>query len=77
MEKTKTVFCSSDLSEVNHEMLAYANSKNEIFINIYDPNENNGYDNQFIALDLLTAIKFVKHLKKEIAIIKDMEVNNG
>jgi hypothetical protein len=77
MEKTKTVFCSSDLSGVSHEMLAYANDKNEIFINIYDSENNNGYNNQFICLNLLTAIKLVKHLKKEIASIKDMEVNNG
>jgi hypothetical protein len=76
MEKTKIVFCSSDNSDVNHEMLAYANTKNEIYIDIYNPDENNGYENQFICLDLITAIKFVKHLKKEIAIIKEMEVKN-
>jgi hypothetical protein len=55
-------------------MVAYVNQHNEIYISISDNQEY--LNNQFIALDLLTAIKFVKHLKKEIAFIKGMEVDN-
>ena len=77
MEKIKTVFCSSDISDVNHEMLAYANHHNEIYINIKNNDDGHQYNNIFIVLDLTTAIKFVKHLKKEIALIKEMEVCNG
>jgi hypothetical protein len=74
MEKTKLVFCSSDISDYDSEMVAYVNQHNEIYISISDNQEY--LNNQFIALDLLTAIKFVKHLKKEIAFIKGMEVDN-
>ena len=77
MEKTKTVFLSSDISEVNHEMLAYANTNNEIFISIKNNDVGHDFNDTFIVLDLPTAIKFVKHLKKEIAFIKEMEVSNG
>jgi hypothetical protein len=77
MEKIKTVFCSSDLSNVNHELVAYMNTNNEIYITIYQPDCNHDYESQFISLDLLTAIKLVKHLKKEIAIIKELEALNG
>jgi len=77
MEKTKTVFLSYDISEVNHEMLAYANTNNEIFISIKNNDVAHDFNDTFIVLDLPTAIKFSKHLRKEIALAKDMEVNNG
>lgn len=76
MEKTKTIFCSSDLSCLNKEMISYANAQNEIFIKISDESIDE-FHSQVICLDLKTAIKFVKHLKKEIAIIKESEVING
>lgn len=72
---TKTVFLSSEKSGVKHEMECFLNDRNEIFITIFD--SENVYDEKFICLDKTTAIKFVKHLKKEIAFLMESEVNNG
>jgi Pyruvate/2-oxoacid:ferredoxin oxidoreductase gamma subunit len=76
MERTKLIFCSSEKSKNNHELVAHSNSNNEIFLNIYDPRDESGYYNMFIALDKHTAIKLVKHLKREISFIMESEVNN-
>lgn len=74
MSRTKTIFCSSEKSEVLHELTAYWNDCNEIFISI---NCSNSYDvESFICLDKETAIKFVKHLKREISKIKEEENGN-
>lgn len=74
MGKTKTIFLSSDVSELDFEMQCYANYRNEIYISI--ENKNDDFMTA-VCLDLQTAIKFVKHLKREIALIKESEVNNG
>lgn len=71
MEHTKIIFCSSDNSET--ELEAYCNNNNEIFLSITDKSLNNDYNNQFITLNKHTAIKFVKHLKREIAILIELE----
>ncbi len=75
MENTKTIFCSSVMSEVNFEMECYLNDRNEIFIQISNPNDEHEF--AFICLNKQTAIKFSKHLRKEISFLLDSEVNNG
>jgi hypothetical protein len=77
---TKIIFCSSEKSEVLHELTAFRNTLNELFIEIADPTDDSGYGKMFIALDKYTAIKLVKHLKREIAEIIEverLEVDNG
>ena len=77
---TKIIFCSSENSEVNHELSCFRNTHNEIFIEIADSTDYSGYGKMFIALDKYTAIKLVKHLKREIAEIIEgerLEVDNG
>jgi hypothetical protein len=67
----KTIYCSDDQMYMS-ELMAYANDKNQIFMQItYE------YDYQHIVLDKLTAIRLVKDLKRQIAFINEMEGNNG
>ncbi len=67
----KTINCSDDQMYMS-ELMAYANDKNQIFMQItYE------YDYQHIVLDKLTAIRLVKDLKRQIAFINEMEGNNG
>ena len=75
MSKTKIIFCSSDLSNVNFEMECFANHRNEIYINIYNPDDHQEFG--FVCLDKLTAIKFSKHLRSEIALLINSDVKNG
>jgi glycine cleavage system regulatory protein len=67
----KTIYCSDDETYMS-ELMAYANDKNQIFMQI-----TNEYDYQHIVLDKLTAIRLVKDLKRQIAFINEMEANNG
>ena len=66
MENTKIVFCSED--ESNSELQAYINNNGKIYIEII-------MDNQlipnWITLNRLTAIKLVKHLKREISYMEE------
>jgi len=72
MENTKIIFCSS--KEDDHsEMQAYINTQNELFITI----ENELHQFSYITLNRETAIKFVKHLKKEISYMIESEEENG
>lgn len=76
MDRTKTIFLSSSLSELNYELSAEVNSAtNEIFFRINDPSDDSGYYDMFIYLDRKTAIKFVKHLKREISYIESEDNN--
>lgn len=79
MENTKTIFCSSDISDVQTELEAFCNNRNEIYISIIDTSENSGYNQQFVCLTKETAVKFVKHLKREIAFLiqSEKEAFNG
>lgn len=70
----KTIYCSDD-ETYESELVAYANDKNQIFMQI--SYANNEYDFQHIVLDKLTAIRLVKDLKRQIAFINEMEANNG
>jgi hypothetical protein len=72
MEKTRIVFCSSKDDE-QIEMEAYINTQNELYIKI----ENELDQFSYITLNKLTAIKFVKHLKKEISYMIESEEENG
>jgi hypothetical protein len=72
MSKTKTIFCSSDISNVSFEMECFANHRNEIYISIYNPDDQQEF--AFVCLDKLTAIKLSKHLRSEISILINSEV---
>lgn len=70
---TKIIFCSSEKSEVAHELEAYNNTNNELYIQISNVDGDTVYANQFTVIDKETAIKFVKHLKRQIANIIEIE----
>lgn len=73
MSNVKTIYCSDD--ETYHsELVAYANDKNQIYMQIYMPGD--AYDFQHIVLDKFTAIRLVKDLKRQIGYINESEVNN-
>ena len=68
------IFYGSENSQTqDHELKLYANHENEIYIDIDIPEINSS----FIALDKETAIKLSKELRKQIAIINEIEKNNG
>lgn len=73
MTNIKTIYCSDD-QDYESELVAYANDKNQIFIQISSPNDV--YDFQHIVLNKYTAIKLVKDLKRQIGFINEMEGNN-
>jgi hypothetical protein len=67
MERMKILFYGTDRSDSeNHTIEIFANSFDEIFIEINNENSHNGLDSQFICLNKQTAIKLVKELKKAI-----------
>lgn len=72
MDNTKFIFCASDKLSLESELQAFLNTENEIYIEI----DMGGCPPSFITLNKETAIKFVKHLKREIAKI-EVEVANG
>lgn len=64
MANIKLVFQGTERSKSDdHELLAYANMDNEIFISI---NDFNNYP-VHICLDKATAVKLVKELKLQIS----------
>ena len=72
MANYKTVFLGSEKSEMTErELQCYDNSINEIFISI--TNTSIDFDNeQFISLDISTAIKLAKTLRTHINLIKEI-----
>ena len=62
---------NSDISN-NQLMEVYAMSSGEIFISIED---RKGNESLFIELDLSTAIRFDKELRKQIGLIKNNPSN--
>ena len=72
MDKTKIIFCASDKLQQESELQAFLNTENEIYIEI----DMGDCPPSFITLNKETAVKFVKHLKREIAKI-EMESTNG
>lgn len=60
------LFRGSENSKTNdHELECFDNKYNEVYISI------KGYSSEFIALDVETAVKFSKQLRKSIANIKN------
>jgi len=68
MANIKTIFCSSEISGHTTEFEIFANESNEITLKILDR-----FDDRitYVILDLETAIRFSKEIKREIAIIKN------
>lgn len=66
----KTIYCCDD---ENHktELTAYANQSNQIYIEVYLPDDDSGYYSQGIVLDKKTAIRLVKDLKRHISFLED------
>jgi hypothetical protein len=71
----KTIYCCDDVSHKT-ELLAYANQSNQIYIEVYLPDDDSGYYSQSIVLNKKTAIRLVKDLKRQIAYINESEVGN-
>jgi len=67
--RIKTTYCS--LNEAKYtELVAYVNTKNQIYIEIYNPiNASNELQN--IVLDKKTAIRLAKDLRREISFMED------
>lgn len=70
MGNYKLVFYGTEESETEqHELTAYQNKNNDLFINI------TGNSEECIVLDVNTAVRFSREIKRVIAEIK--EVENG
>tara|TARA_R110002020_G_scaffold475651_1_gene711511 strand:+ start:186 stop:398 length:213 start_codon:yes stop_codon:yes gene_type:complete len=70
MGNYKLVFYGTEESKSNdHELTAYMNHSNELYVNI------EGYTSEFIVLDIDTAVRFSRELRRVIAEMK--EVDNG
>lgn len=67
----RVTYCSSEASEYISEMKMYLNSNDEIYIEIYDPDDSSR--NQFICLDKNTAIRLAKDLRREISQIQRLD----
>lgn len=65
----KLTFESSEKSEHNSSLQCFANVNNEIFITI---EADNDYPS-FIVLDIPTAIRLQKELRKQIGLAKEWE----
>jgi hypothetical protein len=72
---TKTIYCS-DEHDSDSEFLAFANTKNQIYLEIYS--RVDAFDSKYIVLDKKTAIRLSKDLRRQISYLTDSEgVNNG
>lgn len=70
MGNYKLVFYGAQESVTHqHELTAYRNQDNNLFITII------GYSEECIAMDIQTAVRFSREIKRVIAEIK--EVSNG
>ena len=73
MANYKTVFLGSEKSETtDRELQCYDNTIGEIFISITNTSIENDYNEQFISLDISTAIKLAKTLRTHINLIKEI-----
>jgi len=71
MANFKTVFLGTENSETNLvEMQCFHNVNDEIFITIKDTSINHNYNEQYICLDVSTAIKLAKTIRTHINLIK-------
>jgi len=72
MENIKLVFLGTEESDTHEfELICHVNHRDEIFIQISDPNGDDVYDSQFIALSKETAIKLHEYLGKQISYIQE------
>jgi hypothetical protein len=70
MSKVRTIFCGSSKSAHDSELELYAHCTGDIYISISQPDA--GYPaHEFIFLDLDSAIKMSRVLRREISILKD------
>jgi hypothetical protein len=72
MANVKLVFCGDEQTEnTKKEMQVYINQYQKIYIQIDDTSERTqGWDSlEYIVLDKITAIRFSKELRKQIALI--------
>jgi hypothetical protein len=69
--RVKTIFLSSEKSDLNSELEFFANTSGELFISIY-LSDDNIYQCS-ICLDKETAIKFSKVVRREISFLNDEE----
>lgn len=66
MANVKLIFSGTERSKTDkHELEAFVNSQNDLYINI---NENN-HTESHICLDKQTAVRLVRELKRQIALI--------
>jgi len=70
--RVKTIFNGTDRSRTQEvDLLCYANSSNEIFIQITDNTTTHDYNCEFICLNKSTAIKLHRELKKQISFLEE------
>ena len=74
MANYKTVFLGTEKSNTySNELQCYQNTMGEIFINIKDTSIQHDCNEQFICLDISTAIKLSKTLRTHINLIKGVQ----
>jgi len=76
MERVSLIFHGTENSREDVKLEAFCNQNDEISIKItdsfFEPKRIS-----FITLDRSTAIRFVKHLKKEISLIQPLNENTN
>ena len=73
MANYKTVFLGSEKSKTTEmELQCYDSSIDEIFISVKNTSIEHDYSEQFISLDISTAIKLAKTLRTQINLIKEI-----
>lgn len=70
MANTKIKFYDQNIKS-ERSIEVYQNESNQLFIRIND--QEFDYEFRFVTLDLATAIKFSKEVRREIAKIKEVE----
>lgn len=71
MANVKLLFSGTDRSQTHdHELQIFANSYNEIFIQI---DAKDSFPESWMCLDKATAIKLHRELKKQISFLNDQE----
>lgn len=71
MANCKLVFIGDGVGTFDMELQCYSNTRNQVFIQINEPDDHYGVGCKFICLDKSTAIKFSKALRTAISEITD------
>ena len=73
--ETVKIMANIKLSFLNEkhddDIVVFCNASDDIYISINDDDIGSPYNSAFIALDVETAVKFAKELRRQIAIAKD------